>query len=102
MTSISMRGLPPAALLLATCVAAAQPAPHGSKPDPLDPGADAPVFRHESAFAGYRRFVDEPVTSWREANDTVNRIGGWRVYGRETAEPASAPHGDYAGSRPTR
>jgi hypothetical protein len=31
------------------------------------------------------------VGSWREANDTVNRIGGWRAYAREAKQPQSPP-----------
>jgi hypothetical protein len=31
------------------------------------------------------------VGSWREANDTVNRIGGWRAYAREAKPPESPP-----------
>jgi hypothetical protein len=32
---------------------------------------------------------------WAQANETVNRIGGWRAYAREaqTPEPAAAPPG---------
>lgn len=37
----------------------------------------------QSAFEGYRRFDDQPVGSWREANDLVGRIGGWQAYARE-------------------
>ncbi len=41
-----------------------------------------------SAFEGYRPFNEAPVASWREANDTVGRIGGWRAYAREAAQPS--------------
>lgn len=37
----------------------------------------------ESASWVYRIFQDEPVADWRSLNDTVGRIGGWRVYARE-------------------
>lgn len=37
----------------------------------------------ESASRAYRVFQDEPVANWRELNDTVGRIGGWKVYARE-------------------
>jgi hypothetical protein len=55
----------------------------------------AHVYR--SAFEGYRPFGDEPAVPWREANDAVGRIGGWRAYAREAQEPA-AP--DRAASQP--
>jgi len=37
----------------------------------------------ESVSRAYRAFQDEPVANWREVNDTVRRIGGWKVYARE-------------------
>jgi hypothetical protein len=48
-------------------------------------------LRYESSFAQYRRLGDEKLISWREANDTVSRIGGWRVYAREAQQPETAP-----------
>jgi len=57
--------------------------------DPLNAQASVPPLLHESAFAKYRRLTDVPVGSWRDANDTVTRIGGWRAYAREAAQPAS-------------
>jgi len=59
--------------------------------DPLNAQASIPPLLHESAFTQYRRLTDVPVGSWRDANDTVNRIGGWRAYAREAAQPASPP-----------
>lgn len=38
---------------------------------------------YRSAFEGYRGFGEQPVESWREANDLVGRIGGWQAYARE-------------------
>ncbi|MEP7207032.1 MAG: hypothetical protein ABI920_08835 [Casimicrobiaceae bacterium] len=43
---------------------------------------------YTSAFDGYRGFADQPVESWRAANDLVGRIGGWQAYARETRPPA--------------
>jgi hypothetical protein len=81
-------GLWAAALSLAALAQAqtAQPAP-----DPLDPRAEVPPAQHRSAMAGYRPLSEAPVGSWKEANERVNRIGGWRAYAREAAQPASAP-----------
>ena len=81
-----------------------------ARADPLDVKASVPDVVHRSALTGYRPYADQQVGSWREANETVNRIGGWRVYAREarqpevpvpngapakppTAAPASAPAG---------
>lgn len=67
------------------------------------PATPQSVYR--SAFEGYRPFADEPVRSWRETNDTVGRIGGWKAYAREaqsgdarpTAAGTSAPAGASTG-----
>ncbi|NUZ08423.1 hypothetical protein [Piscinibacter koreensis] len=55
------------------------------------------AIQYRSAFEGYARFTDEPVGSWRAANDNVGRIGGWREYAKEvTAAPT--PQGSPAGA----
>ena len=61
--------------------------------------AKAPDARaaYRSAFEGYRGYGDEKPVPWREANDTVGRIGGWRAYARE-AQGAAPPEG--AASQP--
>lgn len=41
------------------------------------------VSAYRSASEGYKRYSDEPMVPWREANDTVGRIGGWQAYARE-------------------
>ena len=87
------RGLPVALVTgLATAVlsAHAQPAAR-TKPDPLDPKANVPPLTYQSPFAQYRMLGDEKPVSWRDANDTVTRIGGWRVYAREAQQPDAAP-----------
>ena len=58
-------------------------------------GAPAPAVRpqalsYESVFKDYQAFSDEKITPWKEANDTVGQIGGWRTYARQAREPASA------------
>lgn len=76
-----------AALFAAAPGASAQRAPANGMPDPLDPRAEVPPAIHESAFAGYRTAGEEGVGSWREVNEAVNRIGGWRAYAREASRP---------------
>ena len=44
-----------------------------------------------SAFDGYRPFGEQPVAPWRQANDTVRDVGGWRAYAREAQAQAPAP-----------
>jgi hypothetical protein len=76
-----------AAWLLSVPGAAAQP--------PFSARTQPPALEHRSTFERYRRFDDQPPSSWREANDTVGRIGGWRAYGREAqqADPPEARDG---------
>jgi hypothetical protein len=74
----------------ATPLAWAQPAPGSSKPDPQDATASVPRVIYRSSLADYRVLSDEKVTSWKETNDNVGRIGGWRVYAKEAQAPESA------------
>ena len=80
-----------AAVLFATLTAQAQPAAKDARPDPLDARASVPALRYESSFSQYRKLRDEQPASWRDANDTVSRIGGWRVYAREAQQPEAVP-----------
>ncbi len=94
--SISIRRwLVPAALLASLSISSlatqAQPAPRASRPDPLDPKASVPALTYESSFFEYRKLGEEKPVSWRDANDTVTRIGGWRVYAREAQQQNASP-----------
>ncbi len=68
--------------------------------DPLDPQARVPAATYTSPLSTYRRLGEDKPVPWKDANETVNRIGGWRAYAREAqrpdaaapARPASAPH----------
>ena len=90
------RALPPL-LSLAALTAQAQSPAISSRPDPLDAQATVPALNYRSSFAQNRALSGEKVISWREANDSVARIGGWRVYAREAQQsdaaqaPASVP-----------
>lgn len=68
--------------------------PSGKPADASDPKAAVPPLVYRSAFKGYRPNAETEVGNWKEANDKVGRIGGWRVYAKEAAQPdaaASAP-----------
>ena len=92
--------------IAANAQAQPQPQPQTQQPgrasnlrlDPLNPKASIPPLVHGSAFMQYRRLADAPVGSWRDANDTVTRIGGWRAYARDAAQPASPAASMSAGS----
>ncbi|MBP7517054.1 MAG: hypothetical protein KA768_04415 [Desulfobulbus sp.] len=49
---------------------------------------------YNSIFTQYHTFRDEAISSWPEANDTVGRIGGWRSYLEEAAEPEPPATGE--------
>jgi hypothetical protein len=55
--------------------------------DPGDAKAAVPTVTYSSAFARYRANAEAEVGNWRDRNDAVGRIGGWRTYGREASEP---------------
>ena len=71
----------------------ATPPATAAVPAPVSSASTPGVSAYRSAFDGYRNHADQPVGSWREANDRVGRIGGWRAYAREAqgGDAASAP-----------
>lgn len=83
-TSIAMI----AALLLSSAALAQKSA---SRPDPLDATAATTPLVHRSSLSGYKKHDSaSPALAWREANDAVERIGGWRAYAGEAAAPAAS------------
>ena len=78
---------------------AAGPAP-AARPDPLDARASVPALTYRSPVSRFRGLGDDKPVSWREANDSVARIGGWRVYAREAQQPESKPSGTDAPAAP--
>jgi len=73
-----------------TFALAAGQQPATERPDPLDPAASTPRAAYESVFDGYRRVGEIQRTPWKQANETVERIGGWRAYAREAQAPEAA------------
>lgn len=63
------------------------------------PLAPAP---YQSAFEAYQAYGDDKLLPWKEANDTVGRIGGWRAYAREAqgTQPDAAKQAPGAGPAP--
>jgi hypothetical protein len=55
----------------------------------------AAALPYRSVFDGYQPFTDQKVLPWKETNATVEKIGGWRAYAKEAAEPAATPHADH-------
>ncbi|WP_428415614.1 hypothetical protein [Methylibium sp.] len=89
----------PVALLSGSLAAVAD-----ERPDPLNASAAVPASVYSSAFTDYRRHSDTTLRPWKDANDAVGRIGGWRAYAREAqqaARPAPpAPAAPVAGEPP--
>ena len=77
----------------------ANPAPT-VRPDPLDAKASVPALSYRSSFSRYRGLGEDKPLSWREANDAVARIGGWRVYAREAQQPDATSSGADAPTAP--
>lgn len=101
-----VRSLLPLSLALLATVATAQiVAP--SQADSTSATLPAKVV-YQSPISGYQPYADQPVQSWREANDRVGRIGGWRAYAKEAAAgkstqetPAVDAHsGHHGGTKP--
>jgi hypothetical protein len=80
-----------AMVLLPATGARAEVVPRPPRADPGDASAPVPAPAYRSALARYQRLDEPKPLPWREANDTVARIGGWRVYAREAHEPQAAP-----------
>ena len=55
-----------------------------------------PALAHRSVFSSYRPLGDSPLRDWKEVNQEVNRIGGWRAYTREAQQALRAPAADAA------
>ena len=68
-----------------TAVAATAFAQQTAAPPARPPAQDAaPPSVYRSAWSSYRPYAEEKVISWKDANDEVRRIGGWRTYQRES------------------
>lgn len=42
---------------------------------------------YKSAFDGYQPFADAKPVPWKDANSTVETVGGWRAYAKEAPKP---------------
>ena len=87
--------LPAALALLAMCLAATQAIAQtsamasGISIAPIV-AADTTPVPYRSAFEGYQPYSDEKIVNWKQANDTVGQIGGWRAYSKEASQDSSA------------
>jgi hypothetical protein len=55
------------------------------KPEVLK--AEKPIeLVYESSFQNYQRYSASDIQAWKQVNDTVKDIGGWREYAKEIAK----------------
>lgn len=77
----------------ASIAAAQTPAPATALPQ-------AASTAYRSALEGYQPYTDEKIVPWKEANDQVGRIGGWREYAKEAARAAPGQQAPDAVAKP--
>jgi len=53
--------------------------------------AAAPEQAASVPLGQYQGWRDEPLQDWREANERVGEIGGWRTYLRESQQGGNGP-----------
>ncbi len=82
MLTICLRGLALAAMLPGIASGQAQ--------SPQDGAAPPPTLHYRSVFDGYRPHNDQAVGPWRDVNDMVGKIGGWRTYAKESVSAGAA------------
>jgi hypothetical protein len=95
MTITAFQRLLLSGLLLSSSLAVAQPVSnHGTAvKNPAEPSPFQLLYF--SVFTRYQPFREQPLSSWKETNDTVGKIGGWRFYARDAQQPetGSSPNG---------
>lgn len=91
MSILILRQLWLAGLLMNFTLAQAQPVPHETPTVPAKAPPLVFVSQYFSIFSNYQPYKEQPLLPWREANDNVGKIGGWRFYAREAQQPDAAP-----------
>lgn len=86
----TLRWLFPTGLLLSVSLVHAQSTVGAVVTAPTNAASVASTFQFHSVFTQYQKFKEQPVLPWREANDDVGKIGGWRFYAKEASQPAAA------------
>lgn len=86
----TLRWLFPAGLLLSVSLAHAQSTLGAVTTAPNNITSVTSSFQYHSVFTQYHVFNEQPVLPWREANDDVGKIGGWRFYAKEASQPDAA------------
>ena len=90
MHSLPLHWFVPVGLTVTLPMAFAQSSSAPVTPDSKSTASSSVTRSYRSVFADYRAYSEQPIVSWREANDSVGRVGGWREYAKE-ARPPQAP-----------
>ena len=87
---VAVLGLIAASGAMALLPSGESPAPpaRSSAASPISQGQSAPNS-YRSAFERYRPFREDQA-GWREANEEVERIGGWKAYAKEAHQTNDA------------
>ena len=49
--------------------------------------AEKPIeLVYQSSFQNYQRYSASDIQTWKQSNDTVKDIGGWRAYAKEITQ----------------
>lgn len=48
-------------------------------------------LQYTSVFKNYQPYSEEEIIPWKQANATVERIGGWKAYAKEAAQAHELP-----------
>jgi hypothetical protein len=87
---LALGWLLPAGLLLSISLAHAQSSSETVSTVQNNTASVAPFIQYRSVFIQYQGFNEQPVLPWRETNDAVGKIGGWRFYAKEASQPDAA------------
>lgn len=60
-----------------------------AQPDETKNLAQPIHLEYRSILTQYQVYREQTLTPWVAANDTVARIGGWRIYAKEAQQAAS-------------
>lgn len=75
-----------------------------ASPTPSEPAEARPSTANTRSMATYRAYSEPAVAPWRQSNEQVAKVGGWRTYARESQAPAghaaSTPHAPSTASEP--
>ena len=102
MYSFPLHRFMPVGLAVVLPMAFAQSGSVPATPDSTSAAPSSVTLGYRSAFTDYSAYSEQPIASWRDANDKVNQIGGWRAYAREASqpEPVTAPASGATGAKP--